>query len=222
VILIGPPGAGKGTQARRLGSVLRVPHIASGDLLRDVRKADTPLARDVTSYMDRGEYVPDDLMNSLVLERLRQPDAAPGFILDGFPRTLPQAEALDRETAERGRHIDLVLYMTAPADVLSRRIEDRLFCPQCHAIYNVATRPPARGLLCDVCGHALDRRTDQEPEVMKTRLQEYIRQTQPLVAYYHRANVLRKIDGSRDIGEVDADVDGALGLQEVSCPRVYQ
>jgi adenylate kinase len=215
VILIGPPGAGKGTQARRLGGVLQAPHIASGDLLRDVRQADTPLAREATAFMDRGEYVPDDLMNSLVLGRLREPDAGDGFILDGFPRTLPQAEALDRELAESRRQLDLVLYMTAPADVLARRIEDRIFCPQCHAIYNAATRPPANGMVCDVCGHALERRTDQDPDVLKRRLQEYIRQTQPLVAYYRRRAVLREVDGGRAMNEVEGEVDGALGLQEV-------
>jgi adenylate kinase len=216
VVLIGPPGAGKGTQARRLAGVLQAPHIASGDLLRDIRPTDTPLARQVTSYMDRGEYVPDDLMNSLLLDRLRRPDARAGFILDGFPRTLPQAEALDRELAEAAASLDFVLYMTAPSDVLARRIEDRILCPQCHAIYNAATKPPAKGMVCDVCGHALERRTDQEPDVLKTRLQEYIRQTQPLVAYYRRRGILREVDGSRLMVEVEADVDGALRLQEVS------
>jgi adenylate kinase len=195
------------------------PHVASGDLLRDIRQVSSPLADELTGYMDRGEYVPDELMNRLVLSRLREPDAGRGFILDGFPRTLPQAEALDRAMAEDGREVRLVLYMTAPTEVLLRRIEDRIFCPQCHEIYNSATKPPRRDSVCDVCGQHLARRSDQEPDVMRIRLQEYIRQTQPLVLYYRRKRLLAEVDGGRPIDEVEADVDAELESRGLSWAR---
>jgi adenylate kinase len=216
VILIGPPGAGKGTQAKRVETELQLPHVASGDLLRDIRRLNTPLAQEVQGYMDRGEYVPDQLMNKLVLDRLNEPDARAGFLLDGFPRTQAQAEALDRAMAEEGRSLDRVLYITGPQDVLAKRIEDRIICPQCHAIYNQVTKPPLHDLTCDVCGHALERRTDQEPDIIRVRLAEYIRQTKPLVAYYRGKGILIQVDGARPMAEVKADIDGALGLQGVS------
>jgi adenylate kinase len=212
VILLGPPGAGKGTQARRLQTVLHVPHIASGDIFRDISRQETPLAQKVRSYMDAGQLVPDDLTNELVLRRLDEPDAQEGFLLDGYPRTEPQAEELDGALAEEGRAVNAALLITVPSDVLIRRVEGRLICPNCHAIYNLETRPPRVPGICDVCGHVLERRPDQSPEVLRTRLEEYATQTKPLIEYYGERGILTTVDGSRPFNVVTAEIDAALGV----------
>ena len=215
LIVFGPPGAGKGTQAKRLETILRVPHVASGDIFRDIRKLDTPLAREVRSYMDAGNYVPDELTIRLVLARLNKPDALTGFILDGFPRTEPQAEALDRDLKSEGRGLDLALYINVPGTIITQRLQGRIICPQCHAIYNVVTHPPKLDLTCDVCGHTLEKRTDETPEVIGTRLEIYEQQTAPLVHYYKERGILREVDGTGTVREVEAGVDQALGLRGV-------
>src|SRR5450759_2042437 len=213
LIVFGPPGAGKGTQAKRLESVLHLPHVASGDIFRDIRKQNTPLAHEVRSYMDAGNYVPDELTIELVLARLRKPDALQGFILDGFPRTEPQAEALDRALAGDHRKLDVALYINVPDDIITQRLQGRIICPQCHAIYNVVTHPPKLDLTCDVCGHALGKRTDETPEVIGTRLEVYEQQTAPLVQYYGTRGILREVDGNRAVREVEVGVDVALDLR---------
>lgn len=216
VILLGPPGAGKGTQSKRLQTVVKLPHVASGDLFRAMAREDTQLAREVRSYMDRGEYVPDDLTIKLVLARLREPDAQAGFLLDGFPRTIAQARALDQQLSAEAQELSVVLYITAPVETLVRRLTGRLICPNCSAIYNVDTNPPKFDMICDVCGHTIDRRSDEAPEVVRTRLDTYILQTKPLVDYYRKAGVLAEIDGSRNIEKVEAEVDSALGIKGVA------
>src|SRR5947209_7815060 len=215
LIVFGPPGAGKGTQAKRLESVLGLPHVASGDIFRDIRKLDSPLANEVRSYMDAGNYVPDELTIKLVLARLRKPDAMKGFILDGFPRTEPQAEALDSALAADGRRLDLALYINVPDDIITQRLQGRIICPQCHAIYNVVTHPPKQDLTCDVCGHRLEKRTDETPEVIGTRLEVYEQQTAPLEEYYRKQGILREVNGDLPVREVDARVDQVLGLRGV-------
>jgi adenylate kinase len=210
VVLLGPPGAGKGTQAKRLEKALGCPHIASGDLFREIREEDTPVAQQVREYMDRGKYVPDELTIKLVLDRLEQRDAQRGFLLDGFPRTLPQAAALDGALEKQGRHVQAVLYITAPTQVLLDRVAGRLICPVCNTIYNVVTKRPRFDMVCDNEGAALERRTDEDPEVVRTRLEIYKRQTQPVAEYYARKGVLHEIDGSRDMETVNAEVDDAL------------
>ncbi|HEY8685392.1 MAG TPA: adenylate kinase [Chloroflexota bacterium] len=215
LIVFGPPGAGKGTQAKRLESVLHLPHVASGDIFRDIRKQDSPLAHEVRSYMDAGNYVPDELTIELVLARLRKSDALQGFILDGFPRTEPQAEALDRALAGDHRKLDVALYINVPDDIITQRLQGRIICPQCHAIYNVVTHPPRLDLTCDVCGHALEKRTDETPEVIGTRLVVYEQQTAPLVQYYGTRGILREVDGNRAVREVEVGVDVALDLRGV-------
>ena len=213
LILLGPPGAGKGTQAQRLQSVLGLPHVASGDIFRDIRRSDSALAREVRQFMDRGQYVPDDLTIELVLQRLCRSDASHGFILDGFPRTLPQAEALDRAMVDEGRALSRALYFDVPNEILTVRIHDRIICPQCHAIYNDVTRPPHTSGRCDSCGHALERRTDEEADILSARLDQYIQQTRPLVEYYRARGILTEIDGARPMAEVDEDVDDAIAVR---------
>lgn len=210
IVLLGPPGAGKGTQAKRLQSEYSLPQIASGDIFRAIRRDDTPVARQIQEYMDRGEYVPDQLTIEVVLKRLDEPDARNGFILDGFPRTLPQAAALDRALEQEGRKVNVVLYITAPTDVLVARICDRIICPNCNAIYNAVTKPPAYDMICDNCGHALERRTDEDPEVVRVRLDTYAKQTRPVADYYGERGLLCEIDGTLDMEQVHENVDSCL------------
>jgi adenylate kinase len=216
IVLMGPPGAGKGTQARRLSSLLHVPHIASGDLFREIAQQPTDEARLIRGYMDRGEYVPDDLTIEVVLERLHKPDARRGFILDGFPRTEPQAEALDSKLAVEDRRVDLALYVTVAKEVLLQRIAGRIVCPQCKAIYHTLSRPPRHDNVCDVCGHVLERRRDETAEVVATRLDTYRKQTRPLIEYYEKHGVLKEIDGAAPMDVVEAEVDEAAGLRGVA------
>jgi adenylate kinase len=212
VILLGPPGAGKGTQAKRVSALTGLPHIASGDIFRTIQKEDTPLAREVRAYYERGEYVPDQLTISLVLARLEEPDARRGFLLDGFPRTLVQAGALDEALAAENRRVNVTLYVTAPTEVLVRRIASRLICPECGAIYNIATNPPQHDSVCDVCGHALERRSDEEAETVRKRLEAFNRQTEVLVQYYCTRDTLVEIDGTLPLDQVEELVDRALGI----------
>jgi adenylate kinase len=189
-----------------------LPHIASGDIFRAIQKEDTPLAREVRAYYERGEYVPDQLTISLVLARLEGPDAKRGFMLDGFPRTLAQATALDDALAGENRKVDIALHVTAPTDVLVSRIASRIICPDCGAIYNTVTNPPQQDNVCDVCGHALERRSDEEVETVRKRLEAFTRQTEVLVQYYGERGTLMEIDGTLPMEQVEQMIDRALGI----------
>ena len=165
--------------------------------------------------MDLGQYVPDEITIEIVLARLHMPDARDGFILDGFPRTEPQAEALDAKLAVGGRKVDLALYVTVAKEVLLERIAGRLVCPHCKAIYHEVSNPPSHDNICDVCGHVLERRADEAPEVVTTRLDTYKRQTRPLIEYYAHQGILKEIDGGRPIEVVNAEIDEAVGLRRL-------
>ena len=192
IILLGPPGAGKGTQARRLSERYGLPIIATGDIFRDQIARETPLGLQAKEFYERGEYVPDDLTTKMVLERLFQSDVREGFILDGYPRTVPQAQSLERALAEKGQSISAVLNFKISDAVAVKRLMARLVCPNCKRTYN--TEPPRVAGICDVCGHELVNRADDDEETIMRRLEVYKRETKPLVLYFWERGLLRDID----------------------------
>jgi adenylate kinase len=211
LILLGPVGAGKGTQARRISTRYGVPHIASGDLLRAHRRNNTDLGRQATEYMDRGALVPDDLVISMIVERMQQPDAQHGVLLDGFPRTVAQAKALDAELAEEGRELKLALYLEVPFDALVDRAANRWTCRTCQATYNYRVNPPRQQSICDLDGGPLYQREDDRLDVVSERIKVYIQDTLPVVDYYRQKGILRQVDGTADIETVAGAIEGELG-----------
>ncbi len=210
IILLGPPGVGKGTQAERLMARLGLPHVASGDLFREHLKAGTPLGLKARSYMDRGELVPDDITIGMVMDRLAQPDCVAGAILDGFPRTVAQAQALETALAQQGRAVEAVLYIRAPAEVLLARLSGRWTCQRCGAVYHVLFSPPREAGRCDECGGVLYQRPDDTPETHRRRIDVYQQQTAPLIAWYQARGLLQEIDGTLDIDGVTTALLTAL------------
>jgi adenylate kinase len=202
IVFLGGPGSGKGTQASRLSAQLKLPHIATGDLFRENLRLATELGRLAKTYMDRGELVPDDVTEAMVAERLTRPDAKDGFILDGFPRTLPQAHALTEILAKMDRRLTGVVHIRVSDDALVMRLSGRLICRQCQAPYHSFFKPPRREGICDGCGGELYQRSDDKPETVKARLVTYHHQTEPLISHYRDAGVLREIDGEEDLDEI--------------------
>ena len=201
VVLLGPPGAGKGTQAQRVADALSVSRVSSGDLLREHRNRGTELGRLAGSYMDRGALVPDDVTIDMVMDWIDDPDRRRGFVLDGFPRNLAQAQALDDRLGE-AEPIDTVLYMDVSTEELTRRLTGRLLCRRCQTPYHESFSPPAREGECDQCGGELFRRPDDMPEAVSTRIEVYQEQTEPLVAYYRERGNLADIDGEGSMEQV--------------------
>jgi adenylate kinase len=212
VVFLGPPGSGKGTQAARLAAAAGVPHIATGDIFRRHVQEGTPLGVTARRYMDRGENVPDDLTIAMVRERLAEPDASAGFVLDGFPRTLPQAEALDALLAELGQALGHAVYLRVDDEEVVGRLSGRRTCPSCGAVYHLKSQPPRRPDRCDACGAELRQRDDDREEVVRRRLAVYRAQTLPLLPYYAAQGKLREIDGHRPVEAVAAAVRAAVGL----------
>ena len=207
LILLGPPGAGKGTQAQRLREDFRLPYIATGDMFRAEKEKGSELGKEVAKYMDNGDLVPDELTIRLIVERINSEEAADGFILDGFPRTIPQAEALESEMDRLGRSITAVLLIDAPDDEVIRRISGRRLCVKNpEHVYHVDFDPPKHEGVCDQDGSRLVQRDDDREEVIRTRLGVYHEQTKPLIAYYDRAGLLRRFDGRRSPDEVHAHI----------------
>ncbi|GIW07872.1 MAG: adenylate kinase [Dehalococcoidia bacterium] len=202
VVLLGPPGSGKGTQAGALAQALGALHLSTGDLFRENLSQGTELGQLAKSYMDRGAYVPDDVTVAMVFDRLRKPDAANGAVLDGFPRTLPQAEALDRGLAERGAQVDRAILLNVPDEELIRRLSGRWLCRVCGTPYNLTSSPPKQPGICDRDGGVLYQRDDDKPEVVRTRLEVYRDQTLPLVEYYRRQGKLVEVNGAGDIATI--------------------
>lgn len=212
IILVGPPGGGKGTQASLLLEALDVPHVSSGDLFREHFKNNTELGRRAKEYNDRGELVPDDITIAMVMERLQRPDCAGGALLDGFPRTMPQAEALDGALAERGLRVSAVPYIAVPDDVLVERLSGRWICKTCGESYHTLFNPPGVAGVCDRDGGELYQRDDDKPGTVKNRLKVFYDLTEPLIEYYRDKSVLKEVNGNQDIEEVQAELRAALGL----------
>lgn len=210
LILFGAPGSGKGTQAKLAGQELGVPHISTGDILRQSVKEGTPLGLKAKSFMDSGALVPDDLMLDLIRERLGWPDASRGFLLDGFPRTVAQAEGLDRLLAGLGMKIDAVISLEVDAEELVLRLTSRRMCPKCGAIYNQISQPPRAEGICDACGSALEQRADDRRSTVENRLAVYREQTSPVMDYYRSQGLLKPVDGSKSPEEVYRSFKSAL------------
>ncbi len=210
IIFLGPPGAGKGTQAKILVEKYGIPQISTGDMLREHVKKGTELGKKAKEYMDKGQLVPDEIILSMVKERLSQPDAQKGFILDGFPRTVAQAEALDKMLEEMGRRIEFVLALIVPDDELVERLTGRRTCKNCGMMYHIKFKPPKVDNKCDVCGGELYQRPDDNEETVRNRLKVYHESTAPLIEYYKKKGVLFEIDGTKSIEEITQEIINIL------------
>jgi adenylate kinase len=211
VILLGPPGVGKGTQGVLLADGKSWKHMATGDILRANRKEGTPLGQEAQKYMDAGDLVPDELIVAMVKDTLAGLPTEQGVVFDGFPRTVPQAEALDGALEELGRSVDKVVVLEADDDVLVKRIAGRRSCPDCGSVFNVYMNAPAQEGICDKCGGALVHRPDDNPETVQNRLNVYAQQTEPLIRFYQdREGVMAKIPGEGSVEEIQSGILAAL------------
>lgn len=211
IILLGPPGVGKGTQASNIVKKYKIPHISTGDIFRANIKEGTELGLIAKGYMDKGLLVPDDLVVSIVKDRLTKDDCKDGFLLDGFPRTVDQAEALDKELVAMGIKLDKVVNIDADKDILVERAIGRRICKECGATYHIKNNPPKVEGICDLDGGELYQRDDDTVETVSTRIQVYLDQTQPLIAYYREQGLILDIDGTRPIEEVFNTIVNSIG-----------
>lgn len=206
IILMGSPGAGKGTQASEIVKKFPIPHISTGDMFRKAIKDETDLGKEAKSYMDRGELVPDEVTVGIVKERISEDDAKKGFLLDGFPRTIDQAESLSQIMSELDREIDAVINIEVPEEELMNRLTGRRICEKCGTTYHLVFNPPKVDGICDIDGGKLYQREDDNPETVSNRLSVNVKQSKPILEYYNNKGVLKNIDGSKDIDEVTNDV----------------
>ena len=210
IVMLGAPGAGKGTQAKMIASKYQVPHISTGDIFRANIKNGTELGKKAKEYMDQGLLVPDELTVDLVIDRLSQDDCKKGYILDGFPRTIPQAEALDAALAKRGEKMDFAIDVDVPDENIISRMSGRRACTGCGATYHIVYNPSKKGDGCEVCGETLILRDDDKPETVQKRLIVYHDQTQPLIDYYTGQSILKTVDGTQDMNDVFAAITEIL------------
>lgn len=210
IVLLGPPGAGKGTQAQVISKTLGLPHVSSGDIFRENLKNQTDLGKLAEGYMSRGELVPDDVTIAMIRERLSRPDSVNGALLDGFPRTPPQAEALDKMLAEFGGQVDVVPYIKVPEDVLIERLSGRWTCRTSGHVFHEKFNPPKTQGVCDYDGTELYQREDDKAETVKNRIQVYFKQTEPLIQYYRQLGKLVEVDGTQPIEAVTKDMLAVL------------
>ncbi len=210
IIFLGPPGSGKGTQSKWIEDEFGIPHISTGDMFRAAVAQGTPSGLLAKTYMDKGQLVPDDVTIAIVEERLQQKDCQKGFLFDGFPRTIAQAEALDHLTKKLKLPIDLVIYLVVDKKVLLKRIAGRRVCPKCGASFHNENNPSKVDGICDFCGAELIIRKDDTPEAMKTRIKAYESETAPLIHYYQAKGLLREIDALQDIDKVTEDIKDTL------------
>lgn len=211
IIMLGAPGAGKGTQAKKIADKYKIPHISTGDIFRANIKNGTELGKKAKTYMDQGLLVPDELVVDLVVDRVKQEDCANGYVLDGFPRTIPQAEALDSALEAIGEKIDYAINVEVPDENIVRRMSGRRACVACGATYHLVHIPPKVDGICDTCGKELILRDDDKPETVEKRLKVYHDQTQPLIDYYTKKNLLVEVDGTVDMADVFAAIVKILG-----------
>ena len=210
IVLLGAPGAGKGTQAKKLIEKYGIPQISTGDILRKAVADGTPLGKEAKSYMDKGELVPDSVVIGLVKERLQQDDCKKGFILDGFPRNTSQAETLDKVLDEMGMPLQVALSVDVDFDVLMKRLTGRRTCKSCGQMYNIYFSPPQKEGVCDKCGGELYQRDDDKEETIKKRLEVYESQTAPLIDYYDKKGILKRVNGVGNIEEIFANICAIL------------
>ena len=211
IIMLGAPGAGKGTQAKKIGAKYGIPHISTGDIFRANIKNGTELGKKAKTYMDQGLLVPDELVVDLVVDRVNQDDCKNGYVLDGFPRTIPQAEALTEALAKMGQKMDYAIDVDVPDENIVRRMGGRRACVGCGATYHIEYAPTKKEGICDTCGGELILRDDDKPETVQKRLDVYHEQTQPLIDYYTKAGILRTVDGTVDIDDVFQAIVDILG-----------
>ncbi len=202
IIMLGAPGAGKGTQAKRIAEKWQIPHISTGDIFRMNIKNGTELGMEAKKYMDQGLLVPDELVVKILLDRVAQPDCKNGYVLDGFPRTIPQAEVLDAELEKLGEKIDYAIDVDVPDENIINRMSGRRACVSCGATYHITYAPTEKEGVCDKCGSELILRDDDKPETVQKRLGVYHQQTQPLIEYYTAKNILKSVDGTKDMEDV--------------------
>lgn len=202
IILLGPPGAGKGTQAKTLAKKTNLPHISTGDLLRQNVSQDTDLGKKARSFMDKGALVPDELVTQMLMHRINQPDTKVGFILDGYPRNLAQAKDLDDMLKVRNAAIDLVVYLETSVPIIIQRLSGRLVCKKCGLNFHIKNMPPKKDMLCDSCGGALYQRTDDNEETIKKRLAVYKKESSPITEYYGKKGKLHRLSADKEAEEV--------------------
>ncbi len=211
VVMLGAPGAGKGTQAKMIAEKYQIPHISTGDIFRANIKSGTPLGVEAKKYIDQGQLVPDELTVEILLDRVSQPDCEKGYVLDGYPRTIPQAEVLEKALTERGEAVDYAINVDVADDNIVNRMSGRRACLKCGGTYHLVHIPPKVEGICDVCGSELVLRDDDKPETVLKRLKVYHDQTQPLIDFYEQRNVLKNVDGAKDKDEVFAEIIAILG-----------
>jgi adenylate kinase len=210
LVLLGPPGAGKGTQAVKIADYFSIPHISTGDMFRRAVALKTELGEKAKSYMEKGQLVPDEIVIGIVKQRLDEADCQSGFLLDGFPRTVAQAEALDKALAAQKRQLDFVLNIKTSSEEIIKRLTGRRVCPTCGGVYHIIFKPPLSNLVCDNCKAKLVQREDDKEEIVKKRLQVYEEQTSPLLAYYSKTGKLKEINGEKAVDEVFAQIKAVL------------
>ena len=211
IVLLGPPGAGKGTQAKSISNRYSIPHISTGDIFRKNISEGTPLGIEAKGYIDKGQLVPDEVTINMVKDRLTWEDCKNGYLLDGFPRTVAQAEALEGFLADRNEKLDTALSIEVPSSFILERMTGRRVCPSCGASYHVKFNPPTKAGVCDVCGSDIVQRKDDTEETVSERLEVYERQTQPLIDFYKEKNLLSTVDGTKAINEVFEGICNILG-----------
>ena len=211
IVMLGAPGAGKGTQAKMIAAGYGLPHVSTGDIFRANVKGGTALGMEAKAYMDKGELVPDELTVRILLDRVAQDDCKNGYVLDGFPRTIPQAEVLDAELSKMGEKIDYAIDVEVPDENIIRRMSGRRACVNCGATYHIVHIPPKKEGICDACGSELILRDDDKEETVKNRLEIYHTQTQPLIDFYNNKGVLKEVDGTQDSAAVYEDIKKILG-----------